>query len=673
MGFELDRLMDRYGVRTPVIASYSGAINPNPYKSQLSPKVFEEAMAAYRADRAAYNEYVQEFNRRLRRTDLYEGPEWQAKIANPDYSGYKFEIPEPPAPAPAPAPTPAPPPPEMPGGASVPSQPSVMGGPSGSIPGTSVAAGPSTPASNVGVVATTPTTPVPAAPQPPVTATQPAPVVPLPPTSPRPPAQPRPPRPPRPPAQPRPRDNIVARPSQPAIAEQPAMLNLQLPTINDPGVMPLFQLENKYNREGLNFSHGGAVKTHFQDGGLNEVPPVSDVYPDIPMQRYGMQPAEQQAQPSPQAMLQGMLSQYLTPSTSNYGSEYAAARAAAQADAAEFQKMLKDAMTRESAGPSKAEMYFRLAAAFADPGKTGSFGEGLGRAAGVMAEHTKAEREARSAAQQQRQQLGLALQQAKMGASREDLASLRAGALEEEKSKRAVALEMLKEWAKQNDPLSAAGKQAKDEGLKPGTREYQKRVAEIGQVTTDRAMQQITASVAGMNMAQANLALAKAKEDRAQEQAERQKNLLTPQELKLKTETENTAAEIKSNFLNLKKALQLNPNTFDSSLIGKSQEMILAATKSDDPKLVNTRELKNLLSKISLGQLKDTFPGAISNDERKALMELQGIESVSIKERDRIIKNALAASESAYARHKKRLNEITQGLYRNISPEKEPE
>jgi hypothetical protein len=46
-----------------------------------------------------------------------------------------------------------------------------------------------------------------------------------------------------------------------------------------------------------------------------------------------------------------------------------------------------------SNGPSKAETYFKLAAAFAEPGKTGSFGEGLGRAAGVMGDYQKAARE----------------------------------------------------------------------------------------------------------------------------------------------------------------------------------------------------------------------------------------------------------------------------------------
>ena len=44
-------------------------------------------------------------------------------------------------------------------------------------------------------------------------------------------------------------------------------------------------------------------------------------------------------------------------------------------------------------GPSESEKWFKLAAAFSNPGKTGSFFEGMGGAASVLAEHNKAKRE----------------------------------------------------------------------------------------------------------------------------------------------------------------------------------------------------------------------------------------------------------------------------------------
>jgi hypothetical protein len=182
--------------------------------------------------------------------------------------------------------------------------------------------------------------------------------------------------------------------------------------------------------------------------------------------------------------LESMLAKYMQPGASSYGAELAQARQRAQAETEAFNKMLQDAIkgSGEGGGPSKSEMYFRLAAAFADPGKTGSFGEGLGRAAGAVAEQKKAEREARRAAARESLQLGLTAQQARMTGAREDVSSLRQLAGEEMKDKRTVTAELLKEWTKRNDPVSTAGKQAQDEGLKPGTPQFQARVREISEL-----------------------------------------------------------------------------------------------------------------------------------------------------------------------------------------------
>jgi bifunctional N-acetylglucosamine-1-phosphate-uridyltransferase/glucosamine-1-phosphate-acetyltransferase GlmU-like protein len=90
----------------------------------------------------------------------------------------------------------------------------------------------------------------------------------------------------------------------------------------------------------------------------------------------------------------------------------------------------------------------------------------------------------------------------------------------------------------------------------------------------------------------------------------------------------------------------------------------LEAVGSKDPKVANTRELENMLEKAALSQLKATFPGAISNDERIALLATQGMSAKSIEERGRILKNASDALKAIYSRNKKRLNEINQGAYR---------
>ena len=423
---------------------------------------------------------------------------------------------------------------------------------------------------------------------------------------------------------------------------------------------------------GYNFARGGAVDVpRFQFGGLNEVDRDKDFA--TLAEEYGAQPP---AEPAPQLLavqppaaqqpmnLESMLAKYMQPGASSYGAELAEARGRARAETEAFNKMLQDAIkgSGEGGGPSKSEMYFRLAAAFADPGKTGSFGEGLGRAAGAVAEQKKAEREARRAAARESLQLGLTAQQARMTGAREDVSSLRQLAGEEMKDKRTVTAELLKEWTKRNDPVSTAGKQAQDEGLKPGTPQFQARVREISELAVDRANAQIQATVAGMSVAAANLALGQARFTQQQTEARR----LTPQELTLKTDTENAIAASDSAMRSLKQAYQLNPNSFDASLPDLAQRKILEAAGSKDTKLVNTRTMENLLGEQALSQLKTTFGSAPTEGERKILMDLQGIGAKSREERAIIMRNAYKSLQSARERQQKRLNEINQGLYREV-------
>lgn len=360
------------------------------------------------------------------------------------------------------------------------------------------------------------------------------------------------------------------------------------------------------------------------------------------------------------AQLMGMLSRYF-PQGDEYGAELKAARAANTRESEAFQKMLQDAIKqpRES-GPDKAEMYFRLAAAFGAPTKTGHFAESLGKVGEATAGIQKERRESASADRARKLQLGLEAQKLRMAGAKEDLATVRQLAAEGMKDKRTIATELIKEYVKSGQPQSSAGKQAMDEGLKPNTPEFQARVAEIAELNVDRQMAQINATLANMGVAQANAALQGQKFQFQQEQAAK----LTAPEMKLKTETEDLLAQTAQGYQNIKRALELNPKTFDTSLIDTAQRKALEAVGSKDPKVANTRELENMLEKAALSQLKATFPGAISNDERNALLATQGMSAKSIEERGRIMQNAANALKGIYARNKKRLNEINQGAYR---------
>lgn len=393
--------------------------------------------------------------------------------------------------------------------------------------------------------------------------------------------------------------------------------------------------------------------------------------PDMPQAPMMLAAAPQAAAPAPAApsapapqasAMQDMLRKYLGPQQSVYAEELKAARAAAGRETEAFNKILERALAANTdSAPSKAELYFRLASAFGSPTKTGNFTENLSLANKEMAEDAKARRESAKADRATRLQLAITGQKAKMDSAKDDLTTLRTLTGEEMKDQRALTTKVLEQYIKSGEPESAAGKQAKDEGLRPGTPEYQKRVKEIAETNVEQKLAQINSTIATMGVQQAQLALAQNKFDFQQQQAAK----LTPAEVKLKTETEDSLSGIKSAMSALNEAYNLNPNTFDNALKDRGVRFALENTKSDDPRVVATRRLENLLRSQALSKLKDTFPGAISNDERKALEALQGLDAKSLKERAEIMKAAYKALQSASARQQKRLNEINQGLYRD--------
>jgi hypothetical protein len=364
--------------------------------------------------------------------------------------------------------------------------------------------------------------------------------------------------------------------------------------------------------------------------------------------------------------IQALLAAY-GPKDSAYAADLKTARESAKAETDAFAKMLKTAMSSpEDAQSSKAEMYFRLASAFGAPTKTGQFSENLSMVGKELGEYAKNKR----ASAKEKLALALEAQKMKMTSAKEDLNTLRALTGEEMKDKRAIATELLKNYIKSGEPQSAAGKQALDEGLVPGTPAYQARVEVIGNMNIEAKMAQINSALSGVSTAAANLSVTQSKLDLDRQRFDQQKAQqakLSPGEVRLKVDTEDTLAQTDQAMTNLKKAYSLNPNTFDGSLLDVAQRKLYESSGSKDPKVVATRELENLLKKASLSQLKATFPGAISNDERAALDAVQGLDAKSKDERAVIMKNAFTALKSVSERHRRRLLEINQGVYRDTA------
>ena len=142
---------------------------------------------------------------------------------------------------------------------------------------------------------------------------------------------------------------------------------------------------------------------------------------------------------------------------------------------------------------------------------------------------------------------------------------------------------------------------------------------------------------------------------------------LSPREQTLLVKTEDVALSAEDTVRKLQRAIELNPQALEGSLTG-FRKQVGSLFSSDDPSYLATEELDNTLKQIALGQLKETFPGAISNDERKALVDLQGSSSLPRAARERIYRNALAASQRIAARAAERTRKIQEGFYTQKGP-----
>lgn len=362
--------------------------------------------------------------------------------------------------------------------------------------------------------------------------------------------------------------------------------------------------------------------------------------------------------------LLSLLGRYF-PQGDDYGAELKTARETMTRESDAFNRLLQDAIKQpRETGPSKAEMYFRLAAAFGAPTKTGNFMESLGKAGEAAASMNKEQREAAQAERARRLQLGLEAQKLRMTGAKEDLNTLRLLAAEGMKDKRTIATELIKDYVKSGQPESSAGKQAKDEGLVPGTPEFQKRVGQIAEMNVEKQMTQIQAALSNMSAAQANMALAQQKFEFQQTQAAK----LTGPELKLKTETEDSLSSLKGAMQDMKRAFDLNKNSMGGSLVDKGARLALEAAGSKDPTLLNTQELENILKGSMISTAAEKMKGVLSDSDLRLLAEVSGAKAKNQEERRRILINAYGALQRGMAKQQKRLNEITQGLYRDTSP-----
>jgi hypothetical protein len=394
------------------------------------------------------------------------------------------------------------------------------------------------------------------------------------------------------------------------------------------------------------FARGGAVKGYQLGGDVNEdplgmPPPAAPAVSAAPV-----------AQPDRSAVLERMLQAY-GPQQS-YTSEVAAARQRSQAESEAFNNLISRHLeSPESAQQSKAEMYFRLAAAFGAPTRTGNFSENLGMVGQQLAQHSRGLRESAAG----KRDLMLKAQQMKMGAAKEDLNAVRALEAESMKERRAINMELVKEYVKSGQPESNAGKIAKDMGLTPGTPEYLAKVKELTDLDVQRKVGELDAKIQGLALAGQNAEL-----------REQLASRLSPKEIEMKSTLEDQVATGQQALADLRQAYSLNANSFEGGLLDRAQRAALEAAGSKDPKVVNTRVMENLLGAQGLAKLKATFGGAPTEGERAILMELEGIGAKTRDERAAIMKRTYSVLADRIKREQKRLQDISTGRYRMTEP-----
>ena len=350
-----------------------------------------------------------------------------------------------------------------------------------------------------------------------------------------------------------------------------------------------------------------------------------------------------------------MLKQYV-PQSSVYQDELLAARKRAAAESEAFQKMILQASENQvDPASSKAEMYFRLAAALGAPTKTGQFGETLSNVGAQLADYGRNKK----AAENQKRQFQLEVQKLRSSDANEELKNLRALSSEELKDRRAILQKMIEQYSIGTKPQSSSGRQALDEGLGLNTPEYRQRVKELGDLNAQKTLVDIQTSLGNLAINQKNAELQQKRLDLDAEKAKR----FTSAELELKKDTEDALAATQSASKLLSKAFTLNKNSFGNSALEIAQRKALELSGSKNERLLNTRLLENMLGDQALNSLKATFGAAPTEGERKILLDLQGIGAKTIEERSEIIRKAYKAAANREQRARQRLEELKSGRY----------
>lgn len=186
-----------------------------------------------------------------------------------------------------------------------------------------------------------------------------------------------------------------------------------------------------------NYAQGGRIKNYAPGGLENRGAEGFE-------SRMGSPRAPAPAPVDSNAALEAMLNRYVPQTVTS--EQIAAASERRLAEQKAFENILRSQLQSTDSNPmSKAEKYFRLAAAFGAPTKTGHFSENLALVGQTLAEDLAAKAQREREARERGLGVELEIQKMRMGTAGEEYDALRGIQSEEAKYRRDVANELLKE------------------------------------------------------------------------------------------------------------------------------------------------------------------------------------------------------------------------------------
>jgi hypothetical protein len=286
-----------------------------------------------------------------------------------------------------------------------------------------------------------------------------------------------------------------------------------------------------------------------------------------------------------------------------------AAQTAFTQEQSDFNDLIKNIVAKREKGPDKAELYFRLASAFAQPTKSKSFGF-LENVPTVLADFAKDSRKAETKAQD----LELSLAKTKMAQAQ----------------------------AKYNRIDDKQSSQAKS------YREYMLKVFESLSKNNQKAME---------------LFLKTGKEKFAQSQMP---SWVGAQKIK----DEESIVKLSDALVKMQIAEKLNLKTGGYTELDQALERIAREGGTLTPKQKFTMEVRNLLLEVNIPQLKETFGAQLSDKETELFMQIFGTgpNIADMNQRDRLIKRVIKTMTKYVKKKEMRLAQINSGDYSTIKP-----